>query len=420
EMTKVLETYDVEEVAFPLLFPESLLKKEKDHVSGFAPEVLLIERIGHKKFKDPLVIRPTSETLFGVYFKQTLNSYKQLPVKLNQWVNILRWENNTRPFLRNSEFYWQEGHTIHGEITEAKDFSLKIISFYKQFVNEMLLLPVIYGEKTSSERFAGAINTYTIETVLKDGQALQSGTSHYLGNNFTKAFDVRVLGKNNQMFNPYQTSWGISTRLIGALIMTHSDNKGLILPSKISPYHFVILTVNADKNPQVKKLATELKIKFSKFRSKIDDSDKGIGFKAQEWETKGIPIRIEIGPKDLIKKQVTIIIRTDDKKQFVLISKLNEKFIENLLTTNDQKIYQEAKKLKEQKIKEVTNIEDLIDVVDNGFFAKGYWIEDSQFEKKLKTKNGITVRCLVEQKNEGTCLSTGKKTLTIAYFARAY
>lgn len=408
----------VEQVQFPLLFPESLLTKEKDHVEGFAPEVLTVTRVGEKPLGEPLVIRPTSEVLFGTYFKDNLSSYSQLPLKLNQWVNVMRWENNTRPFLRNSEFFWQEGHTVHATTDEAIEFSKEIHKLYERFANEVLLLPVIAGEKTVTERFAGAENTFTIESILKDGQSLQSGTSHYLGDNFGKAFDVKVQGSDNKMYIPFQTSWGVSTRLIGSIIMTHSDNKGLVLPSKIAPVQVAILTLFGDKEPKVIETAKILNDKLN-FKTKLDSSNKGIGFKSQEWELKGAPIRIEIGPRDLENETVTLVVRNQEEKMTVSISEINDNLISKLLEKYDSELYQAAIELRESKKVNFNSIGDIKEIVDSGNYGLAYWEENSELESKIKEDTGATIRCLIDAE-EGVCIHSGNKTNKIAVFARAY
>lgn len=412
--------FEVENVNFPLLFPEEFLAKEKEHVSGFAPEVLTVTRVGDKVLNEPLIVRPTSETLFGVYFRENLNSYTQLPLKLNQWVNVVRWENNTRPFLRNSEFHWQEGHTIHADDQEALAFSQKIHQLYWEFTNQVMLLPTIKGEKTESERFAGANRTFTIESILKDGQALQSGTSHFLGDSFAKAFNVKVQGKDNTMFNPFQTSWGVSTRLIGALIMTHSDNRGLVIPSKIAPVQVVLLTLFADKNPQVKVAAQALKEKLATFRVKIDLEDKGIGFKSRNWELKGVPIRIEIGPKDIEQNQAIIVIRNGQEKQIVKLDQINDLFIKTQLEVHDQIMYEKALQLRDEKAKTIENTEMIKDIVVNGHYGYAYWTPNADLEQQIKEQTGASIRCLIEVETPGECIHSKKQTTIKALFARAY
>ncbi len=410
----------VQEVKFPLLFPLNMLKKEKDHIEGFAPEVLTVTKVGDKELNEHYVIRPTSEILFGTFFKEELNTYKQLPLKLNQWVNVMRWENNTRPFLRNSEFFWQEGHTIHETPEEASEFSKEMIDVYEKVVKKNLLLPVLKGEKSISERFAGAENTYTIEAILKDGQALQSGTSHFLGNKFGQAFDVKVQGRDNKYFIPYQTSWGVSTRLIGALIMTHSDNKGLRLPSTLAPYQVVVITLDSLKNEDVVKVSNEIKTNLNNHRVFVDDSDKGLGFKAQEWEVKGVPIRIEIGPRDLKENNVTIAIRNKEEKIKVKINEINTMFIQKILDKYDEELYNQAELNTNEKIVEVSNINDLEKNIINGKVCKVFLIDNAEFEKEIKEKFGATVRMFNKVDTKGKCIYSKKETNTIAYIARAY
>ncbi len=420
QLTEMFAEVGVEEVAFPLLFPMSFLLKEKEHVKGFAPEVLIVTKAGDKEFTDPLVIRPTSETLFGTFFKENLSSYKQLPMKLAQWCSVVRWENNTRPFLRNSEFFWQEGHTTHATVEDAKDFTKVAIDLYEKFMHDYLLLPVIKGEKTVGERFAGADHTYSVETILKDGQALQSGTSHNLGTNFAKAFDVKVLGVDNKMYYPFQTSWGVSARLIGALIMTHSDDRGLVMPSKIAPQEVVIMTLFADNNPEILKVANEVVKKLKGNRVKIDASDKGIGYKAQEWETKGVPVRIEIGPRDLKNKEVTIAIRTSQDKSTIALEKVTSEYIKELLVKNDLNIWTNAKNLKDNKIEQAETLDKVKFLVQAGKVAKVYWNEDAKLEAELKEEYGATIRCIVESEKEGICIHSKAKTHNVAIIARAY
>ncbi len=419
-LNKEFNKLEIEEVQFPLLFPESFLSKEEDHINGFAPEVFKVTKVGEKQLNEALIIRPTSETLFGHYFNQTLTSHNQLPVKLNQWVNIMRWENNTRPFLRNSEFFWQEGHTVHSGIEEAKNYSSKMIDLYETFATKKLLLPILKGEKTIKERFAGADITYSIETILKDGQALQIGTSHYLSNKFCKAFDVRVLGPDNKMFFPYQTSWGVSTRLIGAIIMSHSDDKGLVLPSSIAPYQVIILTIFANKEPKVNDASLKIKEALSSFRTKIDSSEKSIGFKSREWETKGVPIRIEIGPNDLKNSEIVMVVRNNDKKQKMKLSDINKNLIEKTLSEYDDCILKKSKKLLNKNKIYFDSLDDIQEIVKSGKYGYCYWNENKELENFVKESTGATIRILQTISKEGVCIHSKKLTNQIAIFARAY
>ncbi len=417
---KEFEKKDVEEVKFPLLFPLSLLKKESQHIEGFAPEVLTVTKVGEKELNEHYAIRPTSEVLFGTYFKENLVSYNQLPMKLNQWVNVMRWENNTRPFLRNSEFYWQEGHTIHETENEAYDFMLEMIDVYEDVLKNTLMIPVLKGEKTESERFAGAINTFTVESILKDGQALQTGTSHNLGKKFGEAFGVKLQGRDNKTFIPFQTSWGVSTRMIGSLIMTHSDDNGLVLPSKIAPYQIAILTIGADKDSKVLNVAKEIKEKLSSFDVKIDDTNKGIGFKSMNWEIKGVPIRIEIGPKDLEEESIILKVRNNNEKIRVKISELTDKYISNLLHNYDLELYKKAKDNRDLKIEVANEMNDISRIIKNEKVAFCYWEDDKELEEKIKLETGATIRLTNITKESNKAINSNNKVNKVAYFARSY
>lgn len=440
ELDKKFKKLNIENVYFPLLFPESFLKKEQENFAGFAPEVLKVTEVGDKKLNENYIIRPTSETLFGMYFKENLYSYKELPIFLNQWVNIMRWENNTRPFLRNSEFLWQEGHTVHENSKEAFNFSKKIHKLYVNFIKNFLLLPIFAGEKTKKERFAGAEITNSVEIILRDGQALQAGTSHYLGQNFTKAFNVKISSRNNEMFYPFQTSWGVSTRLIGALVMTHSDNKGLRLPSKISPYNIMIITL-LDKRDKSNNLILDIANKIEKelkgFRVKIDNSDKGIGYKLQEWEVKGIPLRMVIGSNEIKEKKIKIFSRVDysskdgldiniknafvsDDKNLRIIDIVDKKKIRKKLSEYDNQLRKEARDLKDTKQVVISSIKEIKEVVENNKYAIAYWNENSKIEEEIKKNCGATIRVLINDKKKGISITDGKPTNILAIFARAY
>ncbi len=415
--TKEFKKLDIQEVKFPLLFPMNLLKKEKDHIEGFVPEVFIVTKVGEKDLNENYVIRPTSEILFGVYFKEELKTYRQLPLKLNQWVNVLRWEKNTKPFLRNSEFFWQEGHTVHKDEKEANLFSLKMIDLYENIVKKVLLIPVLKGEKSVSETFAGAKKTYTIETILKDGQVLQSGTSHYLGDKFGKAFNLKVQDENNNYIIPFQTSWGVSTRLIGALIMTHSDDKGLILPSKLSPYKVVLIKIGKEDLIDQKIYEIDKKINT---KSYIDLEDKGLGYKLQNWEVKGVPILIVIGKKELEENFATIIVRNKQEKIKVNVNEIDKNLIKNILIDYDKKIFSDANKLKNAKIVEISSKDELEKNIRLGKVCKVYLIDNIEFEKEIKEKFGATVRLIVDSNKEGKCINSNKKTNKIAYIGRSY
>ena len=330
-----------ENVAMPLFIPESLLQREKDHVQGFAPEVAWVTHGGSEELEERMCVRPTSETLFCDHFAHVLHSWRDLPMKYNQWCSVVRWEKTTRPFLRSREFWWQEGHTIHETAEEAKQETEQILNLYADFCEKDLMIPVIRGKKTDKEKFAGAEATYTIEAMMHDGKALQSGTSHYFGDGFSRAFGVQFAGRDNTLQHPFQTSWGVSTRLIGAIIMTHGDDEGLILPPAIAPFQVVIVPIAAHK-PGVNEKAAELAERVSKFaRVKLDNSDNTPGWKFSQWEMKGVPLRLEIGPKDIEKNQCVLVRRDTREKYFVSLDDL-ETEIPRLLNELAQNIYQRS------------------------------------------------------------------------------
>ena len=317
-LDKMFKTKNVKNVYLPLLIPESLLQKEKEHVQGFNPELATITEVGGKKLSEKFYVRPTSETLFGEFFKNELNLYNELPLIFNQWANVVRWEKTTNPFLRTREFLWQEGHTIHKTEEEARKLTLEILDIYKNFLKEYLAIPIVEGQKTEHEKFSGAVDTYTIEAMMKDGKALQAGTSHYLGQNFTKAFNVTYKNEENKLVNPYGTSWGTTTRLIGALIMTHGDDHGIIIPPRIAPVQIDILELFSKKDSLVSKISNDIyNVLTKEFRVNIDKSDKNPGFKAANSEIHGTPLRIEIGPNDVKNNQV-IFVRRDTLEKITI------------------------------------------------------------------------------------------------------
>lgn len=414
----------VQEVKFPLLFPYSMFKKEQETVDGFTPELLLVDKIGNKSLTDPYVVRPTSEILFCDYFKKNIKNYNDLPIKLNQWVNVFRLEKNTKPFLRNVEFFWQEGHTLHETDIEAHNFTLTMIDVYEKVAQKNLLLPVFKGEKTIVERFAGAKRTFTIESILKDGQSLQVGTSHYLEQTFVNAFDITFQDRNNKISKPFQTSWGVSTRLMGAIIMTHSDNSGLRLPSTISPIQIVITTLFISDEKLILKLEKILaklsKMFTNKIRFLIDDSEKGIGFKAQQWEVKGIPIRIEIGKNELENNQLTIVNRSLNYREEVLIKKVNIDYFTNLLIEYDNNLFSQAIEERDKKIGFIYKVSEITNVVENGRVAWSYWNENSNLETEIKKMCGATIRLISNSDKVGKCIWSKEETKKIALWARAY
>lgn len=337
-----------ENVYMPMFIPESLLQKEKDHVEGFAPECAWVTIGGSEKLNERLCVRPTSETLFCEHYQKIINTYRDLPKLYNQWCSVVRWEKTTRPFLRTSEFLWQEGHTMHATAEEAKEETLRMLHVYESFYKEILAIPAVIGRKTEKEKFAGAEETYTIEPMMHNGVALQGGTSHYFGDGFAKSFGITFTGKDNRQHYPHQTSWGVSTRMIGAIIMVHGDDDGLVLPPRISPVQVVIVPVAQHKEGVLDK-AYELKAELTKrFRTKLDDSDHAPGWKFAEYEMKGVPVRVEIGPKDIEKGQCVVVRRDTREKYFVPLEGLSD-YIAELLDTIHNDMYERARKNTEEK-----------------------------------------------------------------------
>ena len=420
---KLFKESGVKNVSFPVLIPESLLQKEKDHVEGFAPEVAWVTEAGKEKLEEKLCIRPTSETIFTTMYSKWLSSWRDLPFVYNQWCNVLRWEKETRPFLRSREFLWQEGHTIHETATEAKERTLQMLEIYANVVENLLAIPVIKGLKTETEKFAGADETYTIETMTYDGKALQSGTSHYFGQNFTKPFDVKFQNRDGKQEYAYQTSWGISTRLIGAIIMAHGDNRGLKLPPRVAPIQAVIVPIAMHKEG-VKEKAEELFDSLKdKFRMKIDLREQvSPGYKFNDWEMKGVPIRIEMGPRD-IEKGICVLVRRDTaEKTEILINQLEIK-VSELLKEIQQNMYDTCKKRMEKKTTIAHNLEEFQANMDKGQgFIKAMWCGNSECEAKIKQLTAAKSRCMpFEQENiDEKCVCCGKKADKMVVWGRQY
>ena len=351
--------HGVKNISMPVLIPENLLNKEKDHVKGFAPEVAWVTVGGEEKLEERLCVRPTSETIFSTMYSKWLNSWRDLPFLYNQWCNVLRWEKETRPFLRSREFLWQEGHTIHETEKEAKEFTLDMLNVYADIIENLLAIPVLKGQKTKKEQFAGAEATYTVETLMHDGRALQGGTSHYFGQNFTKPFEVMFQNKDGEKEYAYQTSWGISTRLIGAVIMAHGDNRGLKLPPKVAPIQVVIVPI-AQQKEGVLEEANKLNDKLSKkFRTKLDDRDNySVGYKFNDWEMRGVPVRVEMGPRDIEKGEVVLVRRDNSEKIAVKMEEIEQKS-EELLEDIQKSMYNVCKKRVEEKTTVALNMEEL-------------------------------------------------------------
>lgn len=418
---------------FPMLIPETFFSKEKDHIEGFSPELPWVTEAAGEPLEERLALRPTSETIIGDAYSNWIQSYRDLPMQINQWANVFRWEKKTLPFLRTSEFLWQEGHTAHATAEEAQERTMRMLNIYREVVEELLAVPVVAGEKTPSERFAGAENTYSIEAMMQDGKAVQAGTSHYMGTKFAEAFDIRYLNTDNEHVYAYTTSWGVSTRLIGAMIMTHSDDQGLVLPPKVAPIQVVLVPVGPwHKNPaileKIEELNTQLKAKG--IRTKIDDTDNSPGYKFNEWELRGVPLRIECGPRDLQNEQVIIKLRDESDKKAVPFADFIET-IESELTTMQTRLLTTARAMNQANYH--TNINTLDELVEHietkraagelpGWVLAG-WDGTEESEAKIKELTGFTTRNIpfagqVEEKT--TCIVTGQPAKHTVWLARAY
>lgn len=411
-----------ENVYMPMVISESLFNKEKEHIEGFAPETLICTIGGNNKLEDRLIVRPTSEVLFCETYSKLIKSYRDLPKLFNQWCSVVRWEKTTRPFLRGSEFLWQEGHTMHESEEEARTETLRMLDIYDDLGKELLAIPFVKGRKTENEKFAGALETYTIEALMPDGKALQSGTTHYFGTGFAKAFGIEYQGRDGKLHNPHQTSWGVSTRLIGALIMVHGDDNGLVLPPYVAPIQVVVIPAAMNK-PGVLPAARAVaeKLKEAGIRTKIDDSDKTAGWKFSEYEMKGVPLRLEIGPRDIENGVVTLVKRHNGEKFIVKNDELLET-IPSLLKTIHEEMYHKALHYLLEHIREVHSMDELIDALNKGGFAKMMWCEDETCEEKIKVLTAATARCMPFNQIpfDDTCPVCGKKAKKIVLFAKAY
>jgi len=412
-----------ENVYMPLVIPESLFNKEKEHVEGFAPETLIATIGGKNQLEDRLIIRPTSEVLFCEHYAKIISSYRDLPKKYNQWCSVVRWEKTTRPFLRGSEFLWQEGHTVHATEEEARFETLRMLEIYDNLGKELLATPFMTGRKTEKEKFAGAKETYSVEALMHDGKALQSGTSHYFGTGFAEAFNMQFQDKDNVLRHVHQTSWGVSTRLIGSIIMVHGDDNGLVLPPYVAPIQIVIIPIQQQKEGVLAK-AKELEETLLKagYRVKLDDSDRSAGWKFAEYEMKGVPLRLEIGPRDLEKGVCVIAKRNDGIKQVVELKDL-AKTVDGLLKTMHKEMYEKALTHLLAHITEVHSVEELKDVVDNkGGYAKMMWCGDQACEDKIKELTNATARCMPfdQVPFDDKCPICGHKATKVVLFAKAY
>ncbi len=420
---KKFKEHGVKNVSMPVLIPESLLNKEKEHVEGFAPEVAWVTMGGGEELEERLCIRPTSETIFSTMYAKWLNSWRDLPFLYNQWCSVLRWEKETRPFLRSREFLWQEGHTVHETAEEAQKFTLAMLDVYADVIENLLAIPVLKGQKTKKEQFAGAEATYTVETLMHDGRALQGGTSHYFGQNFTKPFDVKFQNKNGEQEYAYQTSWGISTRLIGAVIMAHGDNRGLKLPPYVAPIQVVIIPIAQQKENVLEEAEKVKETLAKKFRVELDRRDNyTVGYKFNDWEMKGVPVRVEMGPKEIEKGQVIVTRRDTLEKMPVKVEDLEEK-LEELMKEIQQSMYETCQKRMKGKTTIALNMEELEkNLEENQGYVKTMWCGSRECEDKVKEVTGAPSRCIpFEQEHlSDTCVCCGKKADIMIVWGRQY
>ncbi|WFR57393.1 proline--tRNA ligase [Anaerocolumna sp. AGMB13025] len=421
ELDRRFKETGVENVYMPMFIPESLLQKEKDHVEGFAPEVAWVTHGGLEPLQERLCVRPTSETLFCDLYSNIVQSYRDLPKLYNQWCSVVRWEKTTRPFLRSTEFLWQEGHTAHATAEEAEERTIQMLNLYSDFCEQILAIPMIKGRKTDKEKFAGAHATYTIEALMHDGKALQSGTSHNFGDGFAHAFGIQYSDKDNTLQYVHQTSWGLSTRIIGAIIMVHGDDSGLVLPPRIAPTQIMIIPIAQHKEGVLEK-AAELKEKLGAFRVKVDDSDKSPGWKFSEQEMRGIPIRIEIGPKDIEVNQA-VIVRRDTREKIVASLDNLEAAVSEVLETMQKEMLERARTHRDTHTSTAANFEEFKDAIENKpGFVKAMWCGDRACEDAIKEKTGATSRCMPFEQEEitDTCVCCGKKAKAMVYWGKAY
>ncbi len=413
-----------ENVYMPLFIPESLLNKEKEHVEGFAPEVAWVTMGGSKELQERLCVRPTSETLFCDHYANIIRSWRDLPKLYNQWCSVVRWEKTTRPFLRSREFMWQEGHTMHATAEEAQEETIRMLNIYADFHEKDLAIPVIRGRKTDSDKFAGAEATYAIEALMHDGKALQAGTSHYFGDGFARAFDIRFSDKENKLAYPHQTSWGVSTRMIGGIIMTHGDDNGLVLPPAVAPIQVIIIPV-AQHTPGVLEKAEELRARLvsAGFRAKVDSSDNSAGWKFAEYEMKGVPVRLEIGPRDIASNQCVLVTRHNREKVFSSLDALESAVAERLQAVRDG-LYEKALANREKRTYSCTTIEEIKQALaEHGDgYVRAMWCGEESCEDSVKEQTGVGSRCIPfdQQQISDRCVCCGKPAKHLVYWAKAY
>ena len=421
ELDRRFKETGVQNVYMPLFIPESLLEKEKDHVEGFAPEVAWVTHGGLEPLQERLCVRPTSETLFCDFYAKDIHSYRDLPKVYNQWCSVVRWEKTTRPFLRSREFLWQEGHTAHATAEEAEARTIQMLNLYADFCEQVLAIPVIRGQKTDKEKFAGAEATYTIESLMHDGKALQSGTSHNFGDGFAKAFGIQYAAKDNTLQYVHQTSWGMTTRMIGAIIMVHGDNNGLGLPPRIAPTQVVIVPIQQQKEGVLDK-AFALKDVLSNFRVKVDDSDKSPGWKFSESEMRGIPVRVEIGPRDIENNEAVLVRRDTHEKITVSLDEIEAK-VSELLDTIQSDMLERARAHRDSHTYVATTYDEFVKTInEKPGFVKAMWCGDQACEDKIKEDTAATSRCMpfAQENLSDKCVCCGKPAKKMVYWGRAY
>jgi len=412
-----IKNLGVKNVYFPLFIPEKFLKKEAEHIKGFAPQVAWITQGGNKKLQERLAVRPTSETIINDAFKKWIQSYRDLPLKINQWANIVRWEMRPRLFLRTLEFLWQEGHTAHKTEKEADEMAKTALKMYHDFVQNWLGIYCVSGKKTEAEKFAGALYTLSVESLMKDGKALQMGTSHQLGQNFSKSFGIQFLDEKGKKNYVWQTSWGVSTRMIGGLVMAHGDDGGLILPPRIAPYQIVIIPISQDKS--VKNYILKIEKILKNIRFYIDwNRQQTPGWKFHEWELKGVPVRIEIGPKEVKAGKITFVLRNALKREIVELKQFKP---EKILNDLQKQLLEKSKKFTEDNTHQVRSYQEFKDTIKKkGGFIKAFWCGDEKCEKKIQQETKATIRCIVKDNKLGGCIKCGKEAKSEVLFAKAY
>ncbi len=420
EMNDRFKKRGVENAYFPLLIPMSYFTKEAEHVEGFAPEIAVVTVAGGEELAEPLAIRPTSETIIGTMCSKWVQSYRDLPLKVNQWCNVMRWEKTTRPFLRTSEFLWQEGHTVHETAAEAEEETLAMLESYREFAENCLAIPVLTGRKTEKERFAGAVATYTMEAMMHDGKSLQAGTSHYLGQNFATAFDIQYLGREGVLQTAHTTSWGVSTRLIGAIIMTHGDERGLVLPPVVAPVQCVIVPIAARKGGVIEACeALKANLEGAGIRVTLDATDNSPGWKFNEWEMKGVPLRIELGPRDIEAGKMLCARRdTLDKTEMPLENAAEG--VKELLAAIQKNMLEKARARRDARIVYADDMQGILAGVEAGNFVKAGWCGCRECEDKVKEETAATARVYAEGERAEKCAVCGKDAKHVIVFARAY